>query len=192
VKSLPRSIAIGLFASLTLLMVATRFAHFGDALHLPDASMAVFFLGGLYLRRYAAFGFFTLLAVLLDEVSIRYAGVSDFCITGAYAFLPWAYAVLWYGGRRYATELTGGWRSLLGALAVAFICAVLSFAMSNGAFYWLGGRYAHPHLAEYAARLWQWGPLFVRTTLSYVAVALLLHAGLLGLSGRIATRAGEA
>ena len=31
-------------------------------------------------------------------------------------------------------------------------------------------------MTEYLARLWQWGPLFVRTTLSYVAVALVLHA----------------
>ncbi|GLQ96645.1 hypothetical protein [Dyella mobilis] len=189
-KPLPRSIAIGLFASLTLLMAATRFKHFGDALHLPDASMAVFFLGGLYLRRHLAFVFFTLLAVLLDYVSIRYAGVSDFCITAAYAFLPLAYAALWYGGRLYANQLTGQWRSLLGALAVAFACAALSFAISNGFFYWLGGRYAHPHLAEYVARLWQWGPLFVRTTLAYVIVALLLQAGLQRLADRVAITQG--
>jgi hypothetical protein len=175
-KPLPRSMAIGLFVLLAALMVTTRFKHFGDALHLPDASMAVFFLGGLYVRRHLAFVFFLLLAVLLDEVSIRYAGVSDFCVTAAYAFLPLAYAVLWYGGRRYAGRLDGHLRSFAGALAVAFVCATLSFAISNGSFYWLGGRYAHPHASEYFSRLWQWGPLFVRTTLSYVIVALLLHA----------------
>ncbi|MBE1161471.1 hypothetical protein IGX34_13890 [Dyella sp. 7MK23] len=164
-------------------MVTTRFKHFGDALHLPDASMAVFFLGGLYLRRHLVFGFFLVLAVVLDEVSIHYAGISDFCMTAAYAFLPLAYAALWYGGRLYAQELTGSWRSLLGAFGVAFVCAVLCFAISNGSFYWLGGRYAHPHMAEYLQRLWQWGPLFVRTTLSYVAVALLLHAVLQRLAG---------
>ena len=32
-------------------MVATRFHHLGSLIHLPDASMAVFFLGGLCLRR---------------------------------------------------------------------------------------------------------------------------------------------
>lgn len=188
-KPLPRSIAIGpfvlgLFVWLTLLMVATRFKHFGDALHLPDASMAVFFLGGLYLRRHRAFVCFVLLAVLLDYVSIRYAGVSDFCVTAAYAFLPLAYAVLWYGGRLYARSLDGSARSLFGAFVVALVCATLSFAISNGSFYWLGGRYAHPHMAEYLERLWQWGPLFVRTTLGYVAAALMLHAGIQSIAGR--------
>ena len=33
-------------------------------------------------------------------------------------------------------------------------------------------------MAEYLARLWQWGPLFVRTTLAYIAVALVLHEAL--------------
>lgn len=182
-KSLSRSIAIGLFVLLALLMVTTRFKHFGDALHLPDASMAVFFLGGLYLRRHLAFVFFVVLAVLLDYVSIQYAGISNFCVTAAYAFLPLAYAALWYGGRLYTRELSGSWRSLLGAFAVAFVCAALCFAISNASFYWLGGRYAHPHMAEYLQRLWQWGPMFVRTTLGYVGVALLLHAFLQRLAG---------
>ncbi|WP_243050936.1 hypothetical protein [Dyella sp. RRB7] len=165
-----------LFAVLALVMVSTRFKHFGDALHLPDASMAVFFLGGLYLRRHVAFVLLVALAVALDWVSIRYAAVSDFCVTVAYAFLPLAYAALWYAGRWYAPRLRAGLPSLLGAFGVALLAASLSFAISNGSFYWLGGRYANPHVAEYAARLWQWGPLFVRTTLAYVAVALAAHA----------------
>jgi hypothetical protein len=149
-------------------IIATRFKHFGDAMHLPDASMAVLFIGGLWLRRHLAFIAFVGLAVLVDWVSVSYAGVSDFCITPAYAFLLPAYAVLWYGGRA-----CGPSRSLLGALAFGFAASCLSFAISNGGFYWLGGRYANPHVAEYVARLWQWGPLFVRTTMAYLVVALL-------------------
>ena len=40
---------IAIFAALAALMAATRFNHFGSAVSLPDASYAVFFLGGLYL-----------------------------------------------------------------------------------------------------------------------------------------------
>lgn len=160
---------------LALVMIATRFKHFGDMLHLPDASMAVFFLGGLYVRRHWTFVVMVLLAVAMDWVSIRYAGVSDFCVTAAYAFLPLAYAVLWYAGRWYAPRMTRHAGSLLGAIGVALLAAMLSFAISSGSFYWLGGRYAQPHMAEYLTRLWQWGPLFVRTTMGYVTVALVAH-----------------
>jgi hypothetical protein len=172
--SVPRFNAIWLV--LMAVMIATRFKHFGDVLHLPDASMAVFFLGGLYLRHHWTFVVMVLLAVALDWVSISYAGVSDFCITLAYSFLPLAYAVLWYGGRWYAPRMDGQAKSYIGAFLVALLAAIGSFAISNGSFYWLGGRYANPHMSEYLSRLWQWGPLFVRTTISYVAVVLVLHA----------------
>jgi hypothetical protein len=174
-KPLSRASSVVLFAVLATLMVATRFKHFGDVLHMPDASMAIFFLGGVYLRRHLMFIGLVALAVLMDWVSISYAGVSAFCITAAYAFLPLAYAVLWYGGRLYTDRLRDSFVSLAGAFGVALVCAALSFAISNGSFYWLGGRYAEPHFSEYVARLWLWGPLFVRTTMAYVAVALVLH-----------------
>ena len=183
-KSWSGSRSILLFGFLVLVMLATRFKHFGDVLHLPDASMAVFFTGGLLLRRHWMLVALVVLAVALDEVSIHYAGISDFCVTPAYAFLPLAYAVLWYGGRWYAPRLHASAAPLLGAWAVALLASSLSFAISNGAFYWLGGRYAQPHLAEYVSRLWQWGPLFVRTTLAYVTVALVAYAGMARLMAR--------
>jgi hypothetical protein len=175
-KALSRNANLALFAAFAALMVATRFHHFGTVLHLPDASMALFFLGGLYLRRHWQFAAFLVLAVVVDWVSIDIAGVSDFCVTPAYSFLLPAYAVLWYGGRWYSARMRAAWRPMLGALALGLACATVSFAISNGAFYWLGGRYQNPHVAEYLARAWQWGPLFVRTTMTYVAVALALHA----------------
>ncbi len=163
-------------AALAVLMCMTRFSHFGTAIHLPDASMAVFFLGGLYVRRHLAFLGFVALAGALDFVSVRYAGTSDFCITPAYSFLLPAYAVLWYAGRLFAGRLQASAGSLAMAAGVALLANTLSFVISNGAFYWLGGRYAEPHFAEYVARLMQWAPLFVRTAMAYVVVALAAHA----------------
>nr|WP_229792425.1 hypothetical protein [Lysobacter bugurensis] len=170
-------------------MIATRVHHFGNALHLPDASMAVFFLAGLSLQGQAGgmrshlpfFGLVTLAGVV-DWASITYAGVSDFCVTVTYSFLLPAYAVLWYGGRwaarRFGTDATG----MAARAGVALASAAGSFLISNGAFYWFGGRYPDPHLAQYLERLWQWGPLFVKTTMAYVLVALVLHALALALT----------
>ncbi|MEP7044729.1 MAG: hypothetical protein ABI843_16805, partial [Dokdonella sp.] len=138
--------------------------------------MAVLFLGGLYLRRHAMFLVFIAVAVAIDWISIDYAGVSSFCVTPAYAFLLPAYAALWYSGRAYAERLRETPASMACALGVALLCAAASFAISNSAFYWLGGRYANPQVGEYLARLWQWGPLFVSTTLCYIALALAAHA----------------
>lgn len=167
--------SIALWVILTAIMIATRFHHFGTALNLPDASMAVFFLGGLGLRRHTGFVWFMVLAVVLDGISVGLAGVSDYCVTPAYAFLLLAYAVLWYAGRAYARHLRPAFASTVGALGVALAAASLSFVISNGSFYWLGGRYPDPNVAQYLSRLWQWGPLFVRTTMTYVGVALVAY-----------------
>lgn len=175
-KPLSRESSITLLVTLAVVMVATRFHHLGSLIHLPDASMAVFFLGGLYLRRHRLFFLMLALAVGVDWASVGYAGNSAFCITAAYAFLPLAYAALWYGGGLYATRLQATIGSLSLALGVALISATVAFAISNGSFYWLGGRYPEPNFAQYVARLWQWGPLFVRTTLTYVVVALGMYA----------------
>ena len=188
-KTLPRSTFAWVASLLVVLMIATRFKHVGDPLHLPDASMAIFFLGGLYLRRHVAFVACVLLAVALDWISVSYAGVSAFCITVAYSFLPLAYAVLWYAGRAYAARSSGQPRALPGALAVAFVAAVVSFAVSNGSFYWFGGRYPDPNMLQYVSRLWQWGPIFVRSTMAYVAVALVLHAVAVRVLPRMGLRA---
>jgi hypothetical protein len=172
-----------LFAGLAVLMIATRVHYFGSALHLPDASMAVFFLAGLALRGAAGgmraqlpFLGLVALAVGLDWASITFAGVSDFCITVAYSFLLPAYAVLWIGGGFAARQFATDARGMVARAAVALASAAGSFLISNGAFYWFGGRYPDPHTAQYLERLWQWGPLFVQTTMAYVLVALVLHA----------------
>ncbi len=177
-QALSRSSSASVFFVLAVLMVATRYHHLGSLLHLPDASMAVFFLGGLWLRRHALFALLLALAVAVDWASTSLAGNSAFCITVAYGFLPVAYAVLWYAGRAVAGRLQARPAALALVLGVAALAAAFSFTVSNGAFYWLGGRYASPHLAEYLARAWQWGPLFVRTTLAYVAMGLLAFAAL--------------
>lgn len=183
-KPLSRAGFVCVASVLAALMLATRVSHMGDALHLPDASMAVFFLGGLYLRRHLAFVAYLLLAVLIDWAVITFAGVSNFCVTVAYAFLLPAYAALWYGGRFYAGRLDGSGLSLLGALGVALLSASVCFAISNGSFYWLGGRYPHPDLTGYLAGAWRWGPLFVRVTLGYVVAGLLLHVAVRALARR--------
>lgn len=152
------------------LMIATRGGHLPAWLPLADASMAVFFLLGLAWPSRAAFAAFIALVVALDAVAVTLGGVSDFCITVAYSFLLPAYGVLWWGGR----QARG--RSLPAALGLATVAGTASFLVSNGAFYWLGGRYPDPHVAEYLARVWKWGPLFLGTTMAYVAGILAVTA----------------
>ena len=87
-------------AALILLMLATRLPMLGPAFHLDDASWAVFFLAGFYLREQWrwAFPLFMAIAVAIDLVAIQYLGVSNYCVTVAYWFIVPSYAALWFGG----------------------------------------------------------------------------------------------
>lgn len=160
---------------LATLMAATRFHHLGDALHLPDASWAVYFLAGFYLAPVWLFGLLAE-AVVIDYVAIEWLGTSAFCVTPAYVALLPAYASLWLGGRWLAGHLeTGGWgwARLLGVGAVS---ASVAFLISNASFYWFGGQVDQPGLAAYAVHFLRYFPGFVGTTLLYLVPAAAVHA----------------
>ena len=168
------SMLIGL--SLAVLMAATRMHHFGSALHLPDASLAVFLLAGFFIASPLLFAGLLLEAGALDYVAITHLGVSDWCVTPAYWFLVPTYAVLWFAGRHYARIHRHSLRSLgvFAGLSVAALSVV--FLISNGAFYWLSGRYPDTGMAEYAARVAQYYPQYLAGGLLYLGCAVALYA----------------
>ena len=191
-KFLPNRQQWIVLAALAAIMLVTRYHHIGSLLHLKDASMGVFFAAGFWLGGTLALPLLMLEAVLIDGYAISVAGVSDFCVTPAYSMLAVAYAILWYGGswyarRHYAPRLA----TLLPLTVVAVASTTLSFVVSNGSFYWLGGRYANPHFAEYVDRLALYLPGFVTVALLWIAAFALAQAFAVWLAQRSdgATRA---
>lgn len=170
-------IVAGLLATL---MFVTRTPVFHLSIYCANASMAVFFLGGLYLRRHWAFASLVLLAVGIDYATIVASGGPNYCITPAYGFLLLSYAVLWYGGRRLARRSASRLMQFGGAL----VLASLAFLISNGSFYWFSGRVVDPGMAGWIANFSEWAPLFVGSALAYVGVVLLAH----GLWERVRSR----
>ena len=167
---------VAIACALAALMAATRFHHFGSAMYLPDASLAVFFLGGLYLRRTLAFGAYAGLAALIDYLAIAHGGVGDWCVTPAYAFLLPTYACLWWAGVWCSRHDRHGWRGyarLAGALLVA---TGLAFLISNASFYGLSGYFGELSLAEYAARVARYFPPYLVSAVAYVAAAIAFEA----------------
>lgn len=161
--------------SLMAFMLATRFHHFGDALHLPDASWALFFLAGFYLSPAWLLGLM-LEAVAIDVAAVGWMGVSGYCLTPAYAALQVAHLALWAGGRLSNRSVGGSAAAMLRMAGLATGATALAFFISNGAFYWFGGRVADTSLAQFAWTFVDYGPGFLASTLAYLAVAALAHA----------------
>ena len=147
------------FAVLALVMLATRTHSLSQYLHLPDTSLASFFVLGFFAPRAVAFGALFLLAFAIDVVVINWFGQSDFCFTSAYWMLVPAYGTMWLAGR--------------------FAQARWGALFSSGGFYFLGGRFTDPALAEFLPRLAKYFPFTLLATLGWSGLAAagvtLLH-----------------
>jgi hypothetical protein len=167
---------ITLFSVIALAMAATRVHHFGIGEVLPDASVAVFFLAGLWVRNPIALGALLLEAFLLDAAAIGWANVPATCVTPGYLMLIPAYAALWFAGRQVAQapvqEIAGGAR-----IAAALLAGVaVFFAISNLGFY-IGGGFAASHgPAAFTASVIGYFPMFLGAAAAYAAIALAIRA----------------
>ena len=180
--SLTPSQRAGIFLILALVMTATRVNHFAA---LPDASWAVFFAAGFYLRGHlrSAFPLLMALAVLIDFFVITGQGIdfwSHYCVSIAYWFLVPAYLALWLGGSVVRAAYRAiGVRELAVLGACAIVAMSVSYAISNGSYYWLsdtwmaGGKVRS--LGGWIENLGDWYVPYLRTTLMYVGIGALLH-----------------
>jgi hypothetical protein len=174
-------------AALILLMAATRYNHFGSSLALPDASYAVFFLGGLYLGRvrggWAILALLLLDAALVDYYAITFQGISSWCVTSAYGFLMLAYAVLWSIGRWYAPRYDMTGRGLFGLFATTVAAGSLAFVIANVSFYLLAGYFGSMGVAEYTSKVAEYYGSYVAVAVIYAGCAVIVqmwHAILTG------------
>lgn len=178
--SFPIPVRFRVFAVLLVSMVATRFSHAGSGAVLPDATWAVFFLGGFYLARDWRWSLAALFAaaVAVDYLAIRYYGISNYCVTIAYGSIVPAYSLLWLGGawlRRHFRQVP---LDLVRLAASFVVSATLCFLVSHSAFYWLGDRVAGPTLGEWWSVFTEWYAYFLAVPGLYVAVAALVHVAL--------------
>jgi hypothetical protein len=167
-----------LFLALALLMAATRSHHFASVTHLPDASWAVFFLAGFYLRAGWSFAALLSLAGASDFLAIHFFAVSDFCVSPAYVFLLPAYGSLWLAGRWYAGRYRFNFAGLAWLALGAVGGALAAELLSGGGFYFFSGRFAETSLAVFASRLLQYFPQSLEGMGLYVGTAAIAHIAL--------------
>lgn len=156
--------------ALMLLMAVTRSSHIGTPFQLPDASLAVFFLAGLWFGGNWFFAVLLTEAALIDFVAIQFFGVSGFCVSPAYVFLIPAYAALWFGGKWCAQFNDVSWISLMKQFVTLLVATTLAFLISELSFYLLSDRYDTLDWSRITSDMANFYPDYVKATVIYSTV----------------------
>lgn len=180
VKTLTQRLVILL--ALAVVMAVTRI-HLSLLHHnVLDASWAIFFLAGFWLRGIGrwAFPLLMLEAVLIDYLVIHGQGIdfwSHYCVSLAYWFLIPSYFSLWLGGSWLAKHQLGLRLPTLGLAAVALMVSeTVCYLVSNGSFYWLSASVPLPRsFVSWFANLGDWYLPFLETTALYVGIGAFVH-----------------
>jgi hypothetical protein len=161
-------------APITLLtvMALTRFGHFGSAFSLPDASLAVFFLAGLYFNKPKFFMLLLVEAGLIDYLAITQFSVSDFCISPAYVCLLPTYAVMWFAGRYCKPFIALGFGDSSKTFGWAATATIAAFIISNGSFYLFSGSFGELSWDKYWLQTAHYLPSYLSATLVYIVIGL--------------------
>ncbi|OKY25697.1 MULTISPECIES: hypothetical protein [Thalassotalea] len=171
-----KSLFIGIFITLILLMLATRTHHFSSLNHLPSASIAIFFLAGMYLRNISVFWFFYLLTVGIDLGSSYFRGQFGDCITTSYPALVLSYGVMFMVGYYTKPKWQEGslFNNVLKVALGLFIASTIAFFISNGSYYTLSGKFTDLSWAEYATRVDKYYLRYLSNPMVYVICALII------------------
>ena len=174
--NLQRAIVLSL---LVLLMAATRSHVFSHFTPVPDASWAVFFIGGFYLRGWSrwAFPLLMVLAVGIDWAVITGQGQgfwSHYCVSPGYWLLVPAHLAMWMGGLWLRRNYAGASVPALGRLAASLVATVaLCHLFAQGGFYWLSDAVAEPTFAGWAKNYGDWFGPYLQGAAMFVAVAAI-------------------
>jgi hypothetical protein len=169
---------LGIAGLLALAMLATRVNHFAP---IPDASWAVFFAAGFYLRGSARWAFPALmaLAVAVDVAVIGFSGTSlwdHYCMSAAYWFLVPAHAAMWLGGSTLRRTYEGlEWRATAWLLVTFLVGYSACFTIANGSFFWLADGSWVKSMPGWFENFGHYYLPYLRSAAMYVAGAALLH-----------------
>ncbi len=160
---------------LGLAMAATRSHHFANVHHLPDASWAMFFLAGVYLRPWQALPGLLALVFGIDFMAFQQNNDSAACFTPAYAFILPALASLWLAGRWYAGRYQFAWRTFAPLSMAVLVGALVCEFWASGGYYLFSG-YFQPTFSEFSARMLEYFPADLQTMIVYLGLTVLIHA----------------
>jgi hypothetical protein len=157
---------IAIAAAIAFFMLLTRGSHVLTHVALPDASLALLLIGGLYLRKAAWLVFFVVLATAIDFSAAAIDSLQAFCLTiGYWGMLP-TYAAMWFAGVWLGKQANG--LDVLKFSLAALASTLVAFVISTQTYYLFSGRFPNHGLVETMQYGWNYLPSYLAYTAMYL------------------------
>jgi hypothetical protein len=157
---------LAIAAALAFFMLLTRGSHVLTHVALPDASLALLLIGGLYLRKTVWLVGFVMLATAIDFSAAAIDSLQAYCLTiGYWGMLP-TYAAMWLAGV-WLGKQSNGLDSLKFSLA-AVVSTLVAFVISTQTYYLFSGRFPNHGLVETMQYGWNYLPSYLAYTAMYL------------------------
>lgn len=157
---------LAIAAALAFFMLLTRGSHVLTHVALPDASLALLLIGGLYLRKTVWLVGFVMLATAIDFSAAAIDSLQAYCLTiGYWGMLP-TYAAMWLAGV-WLGKQSNGLDAAKFSLA-ALVSTLAAFIISTQTYYLFSGRFPNHGLAETMQYGWNYLPSYLAYTAVYL------------------------
>jgi len=157
---------------LSLVLILTRGSHITTFYNLPDASLALFLVGGIYLKNIRFFLALFLLGLVIDFGASAFDPKLGFCLTNGYWGLIPAYGVLWLSGYfLYHKKLI---QKLSIFIPIVSIAIILAFIISTQTYYIFSGRFGNPSFFDSVLHGWEYLPQYFLSSFAYIGIFWLI------------------
>ena len=154
---------VQIFTFLIFLMLLTRGDHLLTSVSLPDASFALFLIGGMLLKKPKWFISLFAFSVVIDLVTLSMSSNNQIPINlGYFGLLP-SYGVMWLFGSRIANT-----KSFLKFAAFGIISTLITFVISTQTYNLLSGIFPDITIKESIQTGWEYLPQSFVFTMSYL------------------------
>lgn len=163
--------SVWIILGLAFSMLLTRGSHTVTPFSLPDASLAVFLLGGLWLKRWRWFVAFFALGTVIDFGAAALDPMQGFCLTNGYWGLIPSYAAMWMGGL-WLTKQRDAFAPIP-YMMVSIVTTITAFVISTQTYYLFSGRFPNNGLLETMQYGWNYLPSWLGFSVMYLAFVWL-------------------
>ena len=156
---------ISTFTFLFLLMALTRGSHLLTSVSLPDASFALFLIGGLLLKKPKWFISLFAFSIAIDLVTLSMSSAYQIPINlGYFGLLP-SYGIMWFFGSSIANT-----KDFLKFSAFGVIATLISFLISTQTYNLLSGVFPNITIKQSLQTGWEYLPQSLIYTMNYLVI----------------------